>query len=94
MTKFSLEFDTGNSAFEGDFAAEVAFILKTVSGKVSLGSDDGVHEGIIQDSNGNRIGSFCGEEPADEPKAESEEADGEMDEPTEEETVDRRPGMK
>ncbi len=52
MSKFCLEIETDNAAFEDE--QEVARILTIVSGKISSGQESG----SCFDSNGNNVGSF------------------------------------
>jgi hypothetical protein len=60
MTEFTMTFDTGNAAFDdGNGPAEAARALRIIAGKVESGQD----EGMIWDSNGNRIGSWAVEYP-------------------------------
>lgn len=53
---FTLQFDTGNAAFDdGNAPAECARILEIIGGNVSRGYRDG----RIFDVNGNRIGEWA-----------------------------------
>ena len=50
---FKIEFETTNSAFD-DPADEIAAILALIASRLTGGET----EGLIKDSNGNRIGSW------------------------------------
>jgi len=56
LSKFKIEFHTGNSAFADNYEGEVATILKDIIKKVNRGYSDGG----IMDSNDNSIGSWKG----------------------------------
>ena len=51
---FSLKFKTDNAAFGGDKEYETVRILKEISHKIEMG----YKEGIVQDINGQTVGSF------------------------------------
>lgn len=53
---FILKINTGNSAFEGFSAHEVARLLRAVARRVESGEDV---DGNIFDLNGNKCGSWC-----------------------------------
>jgi hypothetical protein len=60
---FKLEFKTANAAFDGDLRwMEIDTILRKVADRAG----DGQTEGVIHDSNGNRIGSWSLELPDEE----------------------------
>ena len=54
MSKFLVEIKTDNSAYEDDYYGEVIANLKSVIGKVDCSELDG----IIKDTNGNKVGKF------------------------------------
>lgn len=51
---FTLTIDTGNEAFTGDKAGEVARILKEIAKKLDKGQDSGK----CMDGNGNGVGKW------------------------------------
>ena len=54
MSKFIVEIRTDNSAYEDDFYAEIISNLKNICVQV----DSSHLEGIVKDTNGNRVGKF------------------------------------
>jgi hypothetical protein len=54
-TMFHIKFDTDSDAFAGDPTVEVARILRAVSDRVKAGFT----EGVIHDTNGNRVGEYA-----------------------------------
>lgn len=52
---FSLQFETGNSAFDDAPASEIARILREIASRVE---DQGVGDGNVIDGNGNSVGRF------------------------------------
>lgn len=59
-TKFTMTFDTGNAAFDNGWGGdEAADILKRVSNQLR----EGYTSGLLNDSNGNRVGSWDVEFP-------------------------------
>ena len=59
MKKFKLEIEMGNAAFDGiSRFFEAGRILAEVAHRV----EEGAREGIVQDHNGNTVGSFWTEE--------------------------------
>lgn len=57
MSKFIVEINTDNSAYEDDYYSEIIANLKSVISKV----DSSVLEGTIRDTNGNKVGNFYAE---------------------------------
>lgn len=53
-TKFVLEIEIENSAFDVDWKPEVIYILRNVSRKLT----EGETESVLHDHNGNRVGSY------------------------------------
>lgn len=59
--KVTIEFDTGNAAFEDDWEGEVAFVLAQAREKlIALGPEEGGRK--LYDSNGNKVGTVKVEE--------------------------------
>ena len=54
MNNITIVFQIDNAAFVDDFAGEVNAILESVSQQIRQGQ----REGILRDSNGNKVGSF------------------------------------
>jgi hypothetical protein len=57
MSKFVIEINTDNAAYEDDYYSEIIANLKSVISKV----DSSVLEGTIRDTNGNKVGNFYAE---------------------------------
>lgn len=53
--KFVLEFNMDNAAFEDNYLAEVAYVMR---GVMSQCASETQTDGIIRDSNGNTIGKW------------------------------------
>lgn len=54
-----IEIATDNAAFEGNYTAEAARILREIAGRIERGS----HSGPIRDANGNTVGRYELERP-------------------------------
>jgi len=54
ITKFILEIELGNSAFDVDWKPEVTYILRNAQRKLT----EGQVESILHDHNGNVVGSY------------------------------------
>jgi len=54
LSKFKIEFHTGNSAFVDNYEGEIESILKSIIKLVKKGYSDGT----LQDSNGNNVGAW------------------------------------
>ena len=52
--KFKLKFNTDNAAFDNAREYEIARILRGIAQRI----ENGIEDGFIIDSNGNKIGTF------------------------------------
>lgn len=57
-TKFKLEIDLTNDAFQPDASPEIARILKRIVSELETWGDIALPMGYIRDDNGNRVGCF------------------------------------
>lgn len=55
---FTLKIDTGNAAFDGEQASEVAIILRELAGKLDMGGYNGGGNARVLDTNGNTVGEW------------------------------------
>jgi hypothetical protein len=64
MAKVTISFDTNNAAFDGNFNREVSLVLAVVTAAINnaqwTGDASGpdAADGVVRDSNGNRIGEW------------------------------------